>query len=238
MSGSIEAARRPLTPLHSEGVCPCCRRKQDRPRLLGCLHTVCTPCLNQVEAVLRKAESVRGASTSSPLRQPPLRPLGRFLCPVCHSCHPISRFGISVLPLAFNEDTDNNNDDDREEFKAKEAPARCPQHRLYNDSYCLVCCVRLCQLCLKEHPKGHRVEKVQNMEESLGRVLKQTVKEIAEQLRGIEEDMGRIKAARKVGAGEAEALREKVAGFYSSHSALVAAHGQRLEERVVRQACL
>ena len=24
------------------------RRKQERPRLLGCLHTVCTPCLNQV----------------------------------------------------------------------------------------------------------------------------------------------------------------------------------------------
>ena len=27
------------------------RRKQERPRLLGCLHTVCTPCLNQVPNV-------------------------------------------------------------------------------------------------------------------------------------------------------------------------------------------
>jgi len=68
----------------------------------------------------------------------------------------------------------------------------------------------------------------------LGRVLKQTVKDIGEQLRGIEEDMGRIRAARKVGAGEADVLREKVAGFYSSHSALLAAHGQRMEERVLR----
>jgi len=64
MSGSIETARRPLTPSHLEGVCPCCRRKQERPRLLGCLHTVCTPCLNQVLMLLVSLTNSQSVSQS------------------------------------------------------------------------------------------------------------------------------------------------------------------------------
>ena len=60
----------------------------------------------QVEAVLRRAENLRGLSSSSSLRQPPLRPLGRYWTlentfqPILNktgSSH--SQKGLSILAL-------------------------------------------------------------------------------------------------------------------------------------------
>ena len=53
MSGVLPLVPRPLSPCSLlETTCPSCRRPSVSPRLLGCLHTVCTPCLNKVRSSL------------------------------------------------------------------------------------------------------------------------------------------------------------------------------------------
>ena len=46
MSGVLPLV--PGSPWLLDNLCPCCRRPADTPRLLGCLHSVCSPCLNKV----------------------------------------------------------------------------------------------------------------------------------------------------------------------------------------------
>ena len=140
----------------------------------------------QVEAVLRRAESVRGLSSSSSLRQPPLRPLGRcWIGPIKHSkilldkskkgrilsqieikngpsnsfqkipLQIIVQVPLPSLPLLPPHLSFRNlrpppcfqwrrwgrrrRLGTRDE---KKEAVRCPQHRFFNDSYCLVCCIR------------------------------------------------------------------------------------------------
>ena len=50
MSGVLPLLPRPLSPCNLESTCPSCRRPSISPRLLGCLHSVCTPCLNKVRS--------------------------------------------------------------------------------------------------------------------------------------------------------------------------------------------
>jgi len=103
MSGVLPLIPRPMSPWRLENLCPCCRRHAETPRLLSCLHSVCTPCLNKVETLLRKLEKKRGSGgLKSPIlsssSRASLQPLGKFLCPQCNNVQVISRLGITVLP--------------------------------------------------------------------------------------------------------------------------------------------
>ena len=48
MSGALPLLSRPLSSGKQDQTCPCCKKHSENPRLLGCLHSVCTPCLNKV----------------------------------------------------------------------------------------------------------------------------------------------------------------------------------------------
>ena len=52
MSGSIPLLPRPMSGWQQDQNCPCCRKVAVSPRLLGCLHSVCTPCMNKVRLKL------------------------------------------------------------------------------------------------------------------------------------------------------------------------------------------
>ena len=81
----------------------------------------------QAESVLREVEERAGRSPLSPS----LRPLGRFLCPVCNQCQVISRLGVSVLPPLHQS--------------SPSAERRCSYHLSLLESYCYNCNKQLCR---------------------------------------------------------------------------------------------
>jgi len=227
MSGAIPLLSRPLSPWAQDQHCPCCRKPAESPRLLGCLHSVCTPCLNKVENILRTLEKKKGIKSlrgvGSPCLAPrALRPLGKFLCPVCNTSHIISRLGVSVIPLNMSPHNNNYSEDKQ----------RCSLHAGMIDSYCFSCNKQLCKECIEDTHSQHHTEDMERVRHSVDRALRDAVKEIGDRMQTIERDIARIRVARESEVQEKRKLRREIVTYYEGYVNDVNKHKTNLERKI------
>eukprot|EP00092_Neocalanus_flemingeri_P008499 GFUD01009156.1.p1 GENE.GFUD01009156.1~~GFUD01009156.1.p1 ORF type:complete len:451 (+),score=101.13 GFUD01009156.1:407-1759(+) len=227
MSGALPLLPRPMSPWSQGQNCPCCRKPAESPRLLGCLHSVCSPCLNKVENILRILEKKKGIKTlqgtGSPFLPPrALLPLGKFLCPVCNTSHLISRLGVSVIPLSMSLHNNTYCEDKQ----------RCSLHAGTIESYCYSCNKQLCKECLEDAHGQHHTEDMDRVKNSLDRTLRDAVKEIAERMQTIETDIGRIRVARESEVHERRKLRREVVTYYEGYVKDVNRHKSNMERKI------
>jgi len=222
MSGAIPLVPRPLSPWKQDQKCPCCGKWLESPRLLGCLHLVCTPCLNKVENVLRILEKRRGVrgSTIKKFHPKGLNPLGQFLCPVCNTQHVISRLGVSVLPLAANYTQD------------EERNKMCCPNTLKMEIFCFTCSKELCWECVTASHSNHHMESLVSIRGSMEALLKNTTKEIANRMKTIEADIARIRVAREGDMDNKRKVRREVVTYYEGYVNEVNKHKNNLERKL------
>lgn len=98
-------------PINGTDLCPIClapfsdQTESRVPRLLPCLHTVCTGCLQRAEnflVFLTKSGSAPNRPTRYSWRRRSARALlGNFVCPFCHGMTSIfSSDGVRALPIS------------------------------------------------------------------------------------------------------------------------------------------
>lgn len=134
--------------------CPLCLGLFKAPRLLPCLHTVCTTCLEKLEPF--SVVDIRGAdsdtsSEGSPFQEPKsrsLQPQVGILCPVCDAQVDLPLGGVKALTI----DHLAMNDVMLESLRAEGQGLVCD---LCSDreveKRCQTCKANLCHFCCQAH---------------------------------------------------------------------------------------
>jgi len=161
--------------------------------------------------LLRQLEAKAGKSSSSPA----LRPLGKFLCPVCNQSQVISRLGVTVLPPVQQSSEDG----------------RCSAHLSLLESYCYNCNKQLCSHCLTSHSR-HHVEDMDTVKYSLDTTLRSAVREIMERMETIEKDISRIRSVREKEGEQRRRVRREVVTYYEGYLTHVNKHQTDLEKKI------
>ncbi|XP_043855897.1 tripartite motif-containing protein 45 isoform X2 [Dromiciops gliroides] len=134
--------------------CPMCMELFKVPRILPCLHTFCTACLEQLEPfsvlILRSPHSETTSEGAWLWDKQPqqLEPQLSILCPVCDTEVHLPPGGVKALTvdhLAINEVLLQNLQEDTPGVVCD----LCSDREV--DSRCLTCKVNLCQFCSQAH---------------------------------------------------------------------------------------
>ena len=168
-------------------------------------------CVAQVEILLRGLECKAGRTPSSPS----LKPLGRFLCPVCHQTQVISRLGVIVLPAVQQRAQDKI----------------CSRHMSVLESYCYNCNKQLCRECLPGH-SIHHTEDINTVKLNLDRTLRAAVTEIMDRMETIEKDISRIRSVREQEGEQRKRVRREVVTYYEGYLNHVTKHKTDLERKI------
>ncbi|XP_007485334.2 tripartite motif-containing protein 45 isoform X2 [Monodelphis domestica] len=134
--------------------CPMCMELFKVPRILPCLHTFCTACLEELEPfsvlMLRTPDSEKTSERPWLWDKQPqhLEPQLSILCPVCDTEVDLPPGGVKALTidhLAINKVLLQNLQEDRPCLVCD----LCSDREV--DSRCLTCRVNLCQFCSQAH---------------------------------------------------------------------------------------
>ncbi|XP_068946345.1 E3 ubiquitin-protein ligase TRIM45 isoform X4 [Petaurus breviceps papuanus] len=134
--------------------CPMCMELFKAPRILPCLHTFCTTCLEQLEPFSVLVLQPPAAETASwgvgvwDKQPQQLEPQLSILCPVCDAEVDVPPRGVKALTmdhLAINEVLLQNQQED----SAGVVCDLCSDREV--ESRCLTCKVNLCQFCSQAH---------------------------------------------------------------------------------------
>ncbi|XP_023339096.1 tripartite motif-containing protein 3 isoform X2 [Eurytemora carolleeae] len=222
MSGDIKRIRAPA-PLPSTELCtkcPCCNGSTKNSYLLPCLHCICKPCIRRIDLFLRKLRSKETRNGENLL--------GWFLCPVCHSSYPVSRFGFGNFQCgstsfpgspSFQTSSLSSTSSSPRSLSSPSSPSSsssciCPVHHIPTTQYCHNCSVSVCGACLKTKHMDHFIQDLNAMSAHLYQTLRGAMLEIRDRVNHIDGSIEQIRAARKSEWSGKKKSRKEVSSFY------------------------
>ncbi|KAF3694527.1 Tripartite motif-containing protein 45 [Channa argus] len=159
--------------VNPRAVCNVCKRLYRDPKILPCLHTFCSDCIERLEPFSVSSRGAHGSGSGGEAVEPQRSAATvTVLCPDCDSevdIPPTGPAGLSTDHLAL--------DDVFLETLVTDGPLGCDLCGEGGaESRCEVCCVHLCEFCCKAHRRQKRTasHSVQALEElkSRGRLCR------------------------------------------------------------------